>query len=204
MRRWLLLVTLVMLTPVVATAQMTSGYDALGRLSCVRYPGGKLALYSYDPAGNRTAVNIAPGTSCASQAVGPPPTLPVTMAASNPSLSIDSEATATWTTPALGSASDSAALTLVSAVTSGGAGSCGTASTTATQLSFIAPTVTPVGTVRTCYVDYVLSHPTGQSETGRITATINGTGTAGGGDGGGNGDPPCTPDPRTGMCSIDP
>jgi YD repeat-containing protein len=207
MLKWFALAVIAVLIPASAVAQMTVGYDALGRVACVRYPNGKMATYSYDPAGNRTQHNVATGATCVSQTVGAPPTLPVDITTTNPSASINSEATATWTVPALGSASDSATLTLVSAATSGGAGSCGTANTTSTQLSFTAPTVAPAGTTRTCNIDYVLHHPSGLQEGGRVTATIQGAGTgSGGGSGGGGGGedpPPCTPDPHTGMCSIE-
>lgn len=201
-RRWLALAIIAVLIPAAAVAQMTVGYDALGRLSCVRQPGGKLTLYTYDLAGNRTRVKTEAGTSCASQTVGAPPSLPVDITATNPTASMDSAVTTTWAVTALGSASDSATLTLTSAVTSGGAGSCGTASVTASQLSFTAPTVSPVGTNRVCYIDYVLHHPSGLQEGGRVTATINGLGSAGDGTPGDNGDEPCVPDPRTGYCSI--
>ena len=39
--------------------QITYSYDALNRLVEARYPDGTVVRYSYDPAGNRTAVVAA-------------------------------------------------------------------------------------------------------------------------------------------------
>lgn len=200
MRIWYVLAALALLLPAAAAAQMTVGYDALGRVNCVRYPNGRMATYTYDAANNRTQHNVATGATCTSQTVGGPPSLPVDITTTNPSATINSDASTNWATSALGSSSDSATLTLVSASTVGGAGSCGTATVTSSLLTFTAPTVSPVGTSRVCRVEYVLRHPNGQRDGGLATVTVQGVGSGGGGDGGGGGG--CVMDPRTGVCEI--
>ncbi|MCE3290954.1 MAG: hypothetical protein K0R83_2966, partial [Caulobacter sp.] len=104
--------------PVSAVAQATMGYDAHGRLICVYHPTAspKITRYTYDATGNRTAKTVvaANGQTCGSQPVGPPPSLPVQLTALNPSASLTSEDSTTFAMAALGTASDSATLSLVS------------------------------------------------------------------------------------------
>jgi hypothetical protein len=192
--------------PMSAVAQATMGYDAHGRLICVYHPTAtpKITKYIYDAAGNRTSrtVAAAAGQTCGSQAVGTPPSLPIQLTALNPSSNtLTSEDSTTFAMSVLGTASDAATLSLTSVTTSGGVGACGTASTTATVLSYTAPTVTPASASLTCYADYVFSHPNGQQKSGRVTLTIAGEDPPEGG-GGGGGDP-CVPNPQTGLCEIE-
>ena len=191
--------------PVTAAAQATMGYDAFGRLSCVYHPTStpKITRYVYDAAGNRTqrTVVAAAGQTCTSQPVGPPPTPPVQLTAGNPSAPLSSEGTTTFAMAVLGSASDSSTLTVVSATTSGGAGSCGTASTSASSIGYTAPAVTPASVSLVCYIDYVFAHSNGQQKTGRATITIQGVDPPGGG--GDPGGEPCVPNPQTGLCEIE-
>jgi YD repeat-containing protein len=56
-------ITLLLAGVVVACSTVTASasptaytYDTLGRVSTVTYPNGTVITYSYDPAGNRTAV----------------------------------------------------------------------------------------------------------------------------------------------------
>lgn len=155
-----------------AVAQTIVGYDALGRVSCIRVsasPNPLYTAYTYDAAGNRTAKTVTGSSaSCASQNAGAAPTQPVTLTAASPNASVASSSSTNYLMTALGSASDSAILTLVSASASGiGGVACGAATTTATTLTFVAPTGP-----KTCYVDYVFSHPNGQREAGRIKVTV--------------------------------
>lgn len=155
-----------------ATAQTIVGYDALGRVSCIRVPASptpKYTAYTYDAAGNRTAKAVtASAAACTSQTAGAVPTQPVTLTATNPSSSVASASTTNYLMTTLGSASDAATLTLVSASAIGiGGASCGSATSTGTNLTFVAPTGP-----KTCYVDYVFSHPNGQREAGRIKVTV--------------------------------
>jgi len=206
MFRWLVGLALLAFVwvPAGAQAQSTMGYDAHGRLICVYHPTtpAKITKYSYDASGNRTTkvVEYANGQSCASQPVGPPPTLPVQLTAINVSEDIPSDGSDAWAMGALGASSDNATLSLLSATTTGGAGACGTASTTSSLLSYTAPNLTPASATLTCYIDYVFSHPNGQQKSGRVTATILGEDPPGGG----GGDPePCVPNPQTGLCEIE-
>lgn len=189
--------------PVGAVAQATMGYDAHGRLICVYHPTAtpKITTYNYDAVGNRTSKTVvaANGQTCGSQAVGPPPSLPVQLTALNPSAQLTSEDAASFAMSVLGEATDSATLSLVSATTSGGVGACGTASTTASMLSYTAPTVTPASASLTCNIDYVFSHPNSQQKSGRVTLTITGEDPP---DDGGGGEP-CVPNPATGLCEIE-
>lgn len=190
--------------PVTAAAQATMGYDAYGRLTCVYHPAStpKITKYVYDAAGNRTqrTVAAASGQTCTSQAVGPPPTLPVQLTALNPSAPLTSAGSTSFPMTALGTASDASTLTVVSATTTGGSGSCGTASTTASTIGYSAPVVNPASVTLVCYIDYVFSHTNGQQKTGRATITIQGVDPEGGGGGGGE---PCVPNPQTGLCEIE-
>ncbi|MDO8341260.1 MAG: RHS repeat domain-containing protein [Candidatus Woesebacteria bacterium] len=192
--------------PMSAVAQATMGYDAYGRLICVYHPTStpKITRYVYDAAGNRTqrTVAAAAGQTCTSQSVGPPPTPPVQLTATNPTLStpVASNGSTSLAMTALGSASDSSTLSLVSANTAGGSGSCGTASVTTSTLSYTAPALTPATATLTCYVDYVFGHTNGQQKTGRVTLTVQGEDPpGGGGEGGGE---PCVPNPQTGLCEV--
>eukprot|EP01030_Chromulinospumella_sphaerica_P010996 gene10996-10800_t len=191
--------------PVSAVAQATMGYDAHGRLLCVYHPTAtpKITKYSYDAAGNRTSrtVAAAAGQTCGSQAVGSPPSPPIQLIAHSPSAPLTSEDSTSFAMSLLGEASDSATLSLVSVTTSGGVGACGAASTTASVLSYTAPTVSPASASMTCYADYVFSHPNGQQKSGRVTLTITGEDPPGGGDPGGG--EPCVPNPQTGLCEIE-
>ncbi|WP_271065638.1 RHS repeat domain-containing protein [Caulobacter sp. NIBR1757] len=169
----------VLLVPSVGEAQTLVGYDALGRLSCVLYPSAppKLVTYTYDPAGNRTAKTItAPSGSptCGSQTAGTPPTVPVTLTATNPLSTVASAGNTSWTMGQLGSASDGSTPALISASTSGGAGSCGSTSVTATTLTFTAPTVAGSGITMVCNIDYVFGHSSGYQQAGRIVVSVQG------------------------------
>lgn len=181
----------------VAAAQATMGYDAHGRLICVYHPTAtpKITRYAYDAAGNRTSKTVlaAAGQTCGSQPVGPPPSLPVQLTASNPSEAIVSDATRNWAMTVLGSSSDSATLSLISASTSGGAGACGAVTVSAAALDYSAPTLNPAGATLSCYVDYVFQHPNNQQKSGRITLTIMGVNPPGGG---GEDPPPADPRPE--------
>lgn len=183
-----------------AAAQATMGYDAHGRLICVYHPTAtpKITRYAYDAAGNRTSRTVvaAAGQTCGSQPVGPAPSLPIQLTSSNLSESIASDSARTWAMTALGSSSDSATLSLISASTSGSAGACGAVTVSATALNYSAPTLNPAGATLSCYVDYVFQHPNNQQKSGRITLTITGVNPPGGGGGGGGEDPP-PDDPRT-------
>lgn len=202
--RWLLAIFILCTAAPMAQAQSTMGYDALGRLSCVYYPSSTpmIVRYSYDAAGNRTSKTTAAaaGQTCTSQQVGPPPTQPVQLTALNPSATVPSEETEDWGIALLGEASDNATLSLMSATTSGGAGACGTASTTSSLLSYEAPPLTPASATLTCYIDYVFSHPNTQQKSGRVTLTIQGADPP---NGGGEDPPPCEIDPQTGLCVIE-
>lgn len=188
-----------------AQQAVTSGYDAQGRLQCVRYVTGgvtRTVTYTYDAAGNRGSVTTN-SASCASS-LGTPPVPPAdpntTITVTNPSITLDSQGSSLRSAASLGSASDGYGLSLVASVTGGSLAACGSVSHTAAQLTYIAPTVSPAGTTASCWVDYTLAHPAGQQKVGRITYTINGTGSAGGG-----GDLPgdCVPNPLTGMCDLE-
>jgi YD repeat-containing protein len=174
--------------PGVASAQSVAGYDRYGRLKCVKYPSGKVTKYDYDNAGNRTAVTTTSTGTCVSDAGGTTaPTVPsgsVTLTALNPSSTTTSATTVNQAVALLGTASDSATLSIISATASGSAGSCGTSSYSASVLTFIAPSVTSPNTL-SCTVAYTLKHPNGQQTTGQSSFTINGS--SGGGSGGGGG-----------------
>lgn len=156
--------------PGAAGAQSTAGYDALGRLACVRYPSGTVLRYDYDAAGNRT-VRRTEGGTCAS-AVGSaappaPPPDPVTITVSNPSATIASRGVHNRPVAQLGVASDAAALTITAASTSGSAGSCGAVSFVAASFTYTAPMVTPVGAQSVCTVNYTLAHASSVTATGQ-------------------------------------
>jgi YD repeat-containing protein len=201
-----LVLALLFVAPVTGQAQATMGYDTYGRLTCVYYPNAtpKITRYSYDETGNRTqrTVAAASGQTCTSQAVGPPPSLPVTLTATNPSAELNSQAAATYPIATLGTTTDSGVLTLVSAATSGGAGSCGSATVTTTQFIYTAPLLNPAGAQLTCYVDYVFAHSNGQQKSGRLTVTVLGVTPPGGGEGGDGENPPPVCNPKTGVCTI--
>ena len=173
--RWILAVIIFLAAAPIAQAQTVVGYDALGRVKCVKQPSGKHTVYSYDAAGNRTqkTVDSSPA-ACASQSAGSPPSMPVILTATNPASTVASQSSTNYSMASLGAASDSATLALESAFSSGGAGSCGSASVTATTLTFVAPLVTPSSNTLVCYVNYVYEHPNGQHDAGRITVTIQG------------------------------
>lgn len=166
------------------SAQSTVGYDAYGRLICVYHATStpKITTYKYDEACNRTqrTVVAADCQTCTSQPVGPPPNLLVQMS-TNPAAEVNSEASANFLMTSLGSASDSATLARLSSTTSGGTGSCGSASVTGSQLNYTAPTLISVVATTTCLVNYVLSHPNGQQKSGRNTVTVIGQDPPGGG-----------------------
>jgi predicted site-specific integrase-resolvase len=65
MTRTLILLTtgLLFLSQSSVSAATTYKYDNLGRLACVAYDNGKVIVYNYDPAGNRTQV-VVQGTAC--------------------------------------------------------------------------------------------------------------------------------------------
>jgi YD repeat-containing protein len=54
----------------------TYGYDPLGRLIKITFPGGTQSSYAYDPAGNRTTIDLG--------ATVPPPSAPAGLAATAP------------------------------------------------------------------------------------------------------------------------
>jgi YD repeat-containing protein len=158
-----------------ARAQTVVGYDALGRLQCVKQPSGKLTLYAYDAAGNRTTRSVAASaTACGSQAAGTPPAAPVQLTSANPTVAIISRANSSLAVAALATAGDSATLVITGAATEGGAGSCGSVAHTGSSVTFTAPHITPINAHVVCYVDYLYSHPNGQTDAGRITYNISG------------------------------
>lgn len=182
----------------------TAGYDAQGRLQCVRRQASQTGTttYDYDLAGNRTAVATTSPGSCPSEA-GAPPTPPQFQGAinlTNPSDTVYSQAVDVTAVSALGSSSTPGTLSLVGAMTHGTTGSCGTVSFTATQVTYNAPVVT--GSPAVCRVSYALRHSAnGAQQTGQITYTITAQ------QGGGGEDPPLDPPedcpPHLEYCTIE-
>jgi YD repeat-containing protein len=179
-----------------AHAQSAMGYDAVGRLKCVKYPSGKVTTYNYDTAGNRTSVVTAASGTCGSDAGGtsaPTPPATIVLTSLDPANTLSSAATLNLAAALLGSSSDSATLSVVGAATGGASGTCGTSSFTSTQLSYTAPTLTTGAPNLTCWSDYTLQHSNGQQQTGRATYTVTAP-TGGGGGGGSNGAPTANDD----------
>lgn len=180
-----------------AHAQSAMGYDALGRLKCVKYPSGKVATYNYDAAGNRTSVVVASSGTCGSDAGGtsaPTPPATITITSLDPSNTIASAASTNIAVALLGTASDSSTLTVVSASTGGSSGTCGTSSFTASTLSYTAPTLATGSANLSCWTDYALQHSNGQQQTGRASFTVTAPTGGGGGGGGSNGAPTANDD----------
>lgn len=163
-----------------AQSQTTGGYDAQGRLQCVRRTvdgGTRTTTYGdYDLAGNRQTMATGASGSCPSAGgapPSPPSSAPGLISVTSLVLSATSGGSQAVNVADLGSSASPGSIYLMGALTQGATGTCGQAAFTATVLTFTAPVLENSNPV-VCRVSYALIQPsTSARRTGQIIFNVS-------------------------------